>query len=93
MPTPQLVGPVDRVRLGEGHPVLCLDRVILHDRMLDEGNLAVLTDLLEPCQAPAVSVQRRDHVVIAVAVYVVGVHLGPTPLGEAEPIGPESMPR
>src|SRR5688572_18010195 len=52
--------------------------------MLFEGDLPVRNDLLEPCEAPTVRVDRRDDVVATVAVNVVSEHLRTTLVAELE---------
>ena len=69
------VDEVDGVQLGELHAVLVLLRSLF--MMMCSRNLISLAFaiLLVPRQAEAVRGERGDHVVEAVAVHVVGVHL------------------
>ncbi len=77
------VGHVHRVGLAERHAVAILVGVLPDDLVAAERDLAFLPDVLEPREAVSVGVQGGDDVVVAVAVDVVGVHLGAPRLGEA----------
>ena len=69
------VDEVDGVHLGELHAVCVVLRLLVHDDVLAEFDLAALAILLVPRQAEAVRGERGDDVVQAVAVHVVGIHL------------------
>jgi hypothetical protein len=62
---------VDRVQLGEGDTVFRFLGARVHQQMLHE----TCVRLLEPRQSPTVRLQTGDHVVVTIAVDVVGEHL------------------
>ena len=66
----------DRVQLAEDQAVAVLLGLAAHDRVLAEDDLVAVAELLVPGQAELVRRQAGDHVVVAVAIDVVGVHLG-----------------
>jgi len=63
------------VQLAEARAVRALRRRLVHEAVLDELDHAARAQVLEPRQAEVVRRQRRDHVVVAVAVDVVREHL------------------
>ena len=73
-----------RVRLGEQHAVGTVLGLLSHDQVFFEGDLISVLQLLKPSQAKRVGGQTGDHIVVAVAVNVVGEHVGPAKSGELE---------
>ena len=68
---------VDRMGLRKLHAIEGALGGGRQDRMLDEVDVAVrLLHMLEPREPVAVGDQARDHILIAVAIDVVDVHLG-----------------
>jgi hypothetical protein len=67
---------VQRVQFAEQHAILVLRRMRSHDEVLLELDFVAVFHLLVPGETVIVSGEAGDDIVIAVAIDVVGVHLG-----------------
>ncbi len=77
------IGQVHRMQFAEDEAIRVLRGAVSHDQVLAEDNLVAIAKLFVPGEAEVVSREAGDHVVIAVAIDVVSIHLGPARPGEA----------
>ena len=75
---------VDGVELGEFDAVFVALGLVGHDDVLFEGDFAILGNVLVPGEAEAVGSKAGEDVVIAVAIEIIGVHLGTAGAAELE---------
>src|SRR6185437_828732 len=80
-----------RMHLGEGHTARIGSRVVVHDHVPLERNVPLCISLLPvPSQSPGVRRQGSYHVIQAVAVHIVSIHLSSADESHWTVFAPES---
>ena len=66
------------MQFGKKSSVRTVVSLVAHYRMLAKRNRVAVANLFEPCQSVFMSGQAGDHIVVAIAIDIVGKHVGAT---------------